>query len=357
MAMTNPFAGYRVSDDWAAHRRRGSLGGVDFATPVGTPIYSPVAGSVRFEAGSGSGGYIISLALADSPGYVMQFLHCSGFNGSNRSVKAGELLGYTGGAKGAAGSGSSTGPHVHVHLVDPNGVREDVMPWFGNSAPSGIAVDGDFGPRTKRALQTALGVTADGDFGPASTRALQSFLGVTADGSWGPATTRALQGFLGVPADGSFGPQTIRSLQASLSGGTFVKPVVPAPVKPKPEPVKPKPEPVKPEPVKPTKPKQRESITEPKKIPERKPVPTKSEEKIASLPTADLGVIIMKSSHRKLAYALYAGVSIVVTNVAVGFASLGAPFPGWLTVAVAVIGNLAVPFSALAIANAPKKSA
>ena len=231
MAMTNPFAGYRVSDDWAAHRRRGSLGGVDFATPVGTPIYAPVAGSVRFEAGNGSGGYIISLALADSPGYVMQFLHCSGFNGSNRSVKAGELLGYTGGAKGSPGAGSSTGPHVHVHLVDPNGVREDVMPWFGNSAPSGVAVDGDFGSQTKRALQTALGVTADGDFGPNSTRALQSFLGVTADGSWGPATTRALQGFLGVPADGSFGPQTVRALQASLNGGTFKK-VVPAPSKP-----------------------------------------------------------------------------------------------------------------------------
>ena len=240
MAMTNPFAGYRVSDDWAAHRSRGSLGGVDFATPVGTPIYAPVAGSVRFEAGNGSGGYIISLALADSPGYVMQFLHCSGFNGSNRSVKAGELLGYTGGAKGAPGAGSSTGPHVHVHLVDPNGVREDVMPWFGNSAPSGIAVDGDFGSQTKRALQTALGVTADGDFGPNSTRALQSFLGVTADGSWGAATTRALQGFLGVPADGSFGPQTVRALQASLNGGTFKK-VVPAPPAPPAPPVPPKP--------------------------------------------------------------------------------------------------------------------
>lgn len=358
MAMTNPFSGFPVTDDWAAHRARGSLGGVDFGTPVGTPIVAPNPGFVSYEAGNGSGGYIITLSLSNSPGYKMQFLHCSAFEGGNRNVSEGEVIGYTGGKKGAPGAGSSTGPHVHVHLVDPNGVREDVMPWFGSAPSAGkLRIDGDFGPATKKALQSALGVTVDGDFGPASTKALQSFLSITADGSWGPATTRALQGFLGVPADGSFGPQTIRSLQASLNGGTFVKPAVPAPVKPKPEPVKPKPEPVKPEPVKPTKPKQRESITEPKKIPERKPVPTKSEEKIASLPTADLGVIIMKSSHRKLAYALYAGVSIVVTNVAVGFASLGAPFPGWLTVAVAVIGNLAVPFSALAIANAPKKSA
>jgi murein DD-endopeptidase MepM/ murein hydrolase activator NlpD len=364
MAMINPFSAFRVTDDWDAHRRRGSLGGVDFATPVGTPIFSPVAGSVRFEAGSGSGGYIISLALADSPGYVMQFLHCSRFNGSNRSVKAGELLGYTGGAKGAAGSGSSTGPHVHVHLVDPNGVREDVMPWFGNSAPSGIAVDGDFGPATKRALQTALSVAADGDFGPASTRALQSFLGVAADGSWGPATTRALQGFLGVPADGSFGPQTIRALQASLNGGTFKKvvsappkppvkpePVKPEPVKPepvKPEPVKPepvKPEPVKPEPVKPTKPIKETTM------PQIKPLP--KEAKTASHDA--LGILIPSANGRKIAYAIYGLAALLVSNLAVGIMAAGVEAPVWLVVASALIGNLAVPFTTLAIANASNK--
>jgi murein DD-endopeptidase MepM/ murein hydrolase activator NlpD len=302
-------------------------------------------------------------------GLFVAYLHLDSISVTvGEEVGEGTRIGWS----GNTGS-NTTGPHLHITMSNSEqaflGIGQKIDPYAfieserAKPAPkppappagSSISIDGDFGSQTKRALQTALGVTADGDFGPASTRALQTFLGIAADGSWGPATTRALQGFLGVPADGSFGPQTIRSLQASLSGGTFVKPVVPAPVKPKPEPVKP--EPVKPEPVKPTKPKQRESITEPKKIPERKPMPTKSEEKIASLPTADLGVIIMKSSHRKLAYALYAGVSIVVTNVAVGFASLGAPVPGWLTVAVAVIGNLAVPFSALAIANAPKKSA
>jgi len=139
MGMPNPFAGYRISDDWAAHRARGSLGGIDWATPVGTPIHSPVPGTVTYEAGNGSGGYIITLALKDSPGYKMQFLHCSAFNGGNRSVNAGELLGYTGGAAGAPGAGSSTGPHVHVHMVDPNGVREDPLPWFAQSAPAASA--------------------------------------------------------------------------------------------------------------------------------------------------------------------------------------------------------------------------
>lgn len=384
MAMPNPFANYPISDDWAAHRARGSLGGTDWATPVGTPIYAPVAGSVRFEAGSGSGGYIISLNLADSPGYVMQFLHCSGFNGSNRSVKAGELLGYTGGARGAAGSGSSTGPHAHVHLVDPNGVREDVMPWFassGGSSSSGLAIDGDFGKQTKRALQSALGVTADGDFGPASTRALQAFLGITQDGSWGPATTRALQGFLGVPADGDFGRQSVRALQASLNAGTFVKPVAPKPepvapkpepVKPKPEPVKPTPEPVKPEPVKPepvvpekpvkpvtpAKPTRPSIPTKPSKpvkepvMPEVKPLPDAA----TNAAHDALGILIPKAKNRKLAYAVYGLVSLVVSNAAVGVVASGNEAPVWLIVALAVVGNLGAPFATLAIANAGNKN-
>ena len=327
MGMPNPFAGFSISDDWAAHRARGSLGGVDFETPVGTPIVAPNAGYVSFDAGSGSGGYIITLALSDSPGYKLQFLHCSAFEGSDRNVKQGDIIGYTGGAKGAPGAGSSTGAHVHMHIINPNGGREDVMPWFV-SAPSAIA--------SVKEYQTLLnnygyGLVVDGVNGPltkAAVRDFQSKHGLTADGIVGPATTAELR-----------------------------KPV-PVVVPPKPTPVKP--EPVKLEPVKPAKPKQRESMTEPKKIPERKPVPAntpKPEEKITSLPAADLGVIIVKASHRKLAYALYAGTSIVVTNIAVGFASLGTPFPSWLTVAVAIIGNLAVPFSALAIANAPKKSA
>lgn len=78
------------------------------------------------------------------------------------------------------------------------------------------------------------------------------------------------------------------------------------------------------------------------------------DKQIATLPPADLGVIIQQPGHRKLAYALYSLASLLVTNAAVAYAALGAQFPPALTVAIAVIGNLAVPFSALAIANAKK---
>lgn len=64
-----------------------------------------------------------------------------------------------------------------------------------------------------------------------------------------------------------------------------------------------------------------------------------------------LGVIIPSVRGRKIAYAVYAGVSLVVTNAAVGFAALNVSFPAWLTVSIAVVGNLAAPFGAIAIAN------
>ena len=357
MGMPNPFAGYPISDDWAAHRARGSLGGTDWATPVGTPIYAPNPGEVRYEYGNGSGGYIISLSLANSPGYVLQFLHCSAFAGSNRYVSEGELIGYTGGAKNAPGSGSSTGAHVHVHLVDPNGVREDVLPWFASSSPAsnGLRVDGDFGPATKKALQSILGVKADGDFGPASTKALQTFLGITADGSWGRITTTALQGFLGVSADGDFGRQTVTALQQSLNAGTFVKPVVepakPAPVKPEPA----KPAPVKPKPVKPSRP--RPNPVQEKPTMPSKPTAAETESQhsaIAGVPHANLGVIIPNAKGRKWAYFGYALLSLVVSNTAVGFASAEVAFPVWLTVSLAIVANLAPAFSAIAIGNVKK---
>jgi multisubunit Na+/H+ antiporter MnhG subunit len=74
-----------------------------------------------------------------------------------------------------------------------------------------------------------------------------------------------------------------------------------------------------------------------------------------SAPTDSLGVIIPSVKGRKVAYAVYAGVSLVITNVAVAFSAIGANNPAWLTIALAVVGNLAAPFGAIAIANASNK--
>lgn len=70
--------------------------------------------------------------------------------------------------------------------------------------------------------------------------------------------------------------------------------------------------------------------------------------------TNQLGAIIPTAKSRKIAYAIYAGISLIVGNAAVGLAAAEIAQPIWLVVASAVVANLAAPFAALAIANAKK---
>ena len=69
---------------------------------------------------------------------------------------------------------------------------------------------------------------------------------------------------------------------------------------------------------------------------------------------SQLGAIIATPKGRKIAYAIYAGIALVVGNTAVGVAAANIEQPVWLVVASAIVANLAAPFSALAIANAKK---
>jgi peptidoglycan hydrolase-like protein with peptidoglycan-binding domain len=84
-----------------------------------------------------------------------------------------------------------------------------------------LAVDGDFGPMTIRALQWRLGIATDGIFGPQSKMALQRYLKVPADGIIGPVTVRALQKHVGAAQDGQWGPLTTEALQQALNAGRF----------------------------------------------------------------------------------------------------------------------------------------
>jgi hypothetical protein len=81
--------------------------------------------------------------------------------------------------------------------------------------------------------------------------------------------------------------------------------------------------------------------------------------KVASLPEEStkasndaLGILITSAKNRKITYAFYGLGALVISNLAVATMATGVQAPVWLIVASAVIGNLAVPFSSLAIANA-----
>jgi hypothetical protein len=65
-----------------------------------------------------------------------------------------------------------------------------------------------------------------------------------------------------------------------------------------------------------------------------------------------LGAVIPTAKGRKIAYAIYAAIALVVGNTAVGLASANIEQPVWLVISSAIVANLAAPFAALAIANA-----
>ena len=218
-------------------------------------------------------------------------------------------------------------------------------------AKHGLVVDGVVGPKTMAALQTkapaggdvagaeevqtllnafGYGLAVDGDIGPASTAAIKDFQskhGLTVDGICGPATTAALRQGVVKPAPENVPP---------------VAPVAPV------EPVKPG-EPTKPSELTPTEPK-----PQPVKEPAMS-VMTPLPDSATAAETDSLGILIPNPKARRLAYALYGLAALIISNVSVAVMASGTQAPVWLIVLSAIVGNLAVPFTTLAIANATSK--
>jgi hypothetical protein len=132
---------------------------------------------------------------------------------------------FTSNAKIAGYEGRVDYNRMEVPLESLLGGDGDQEIAGGGSTPGNpfilLAVDGDLGPQTIKALQWTCGVATDGDLGPESKRALQRRLGVPDDGDMGPATITSLQHRVGAPADGALGPVTVRALQEALNAGSF----------------------------------------------------------------------------------------------------------------------------------------
>jgi hypothetical protein len=129
--MHNYFNDFIVTCDWGCHRRRQSAGGVDRAMTVGTAIPACHEGVVTYIAENGTGGHTATVKHPD--GTKTQYMHLSEFVGaSGRHVSEGEVIARSGGKKGAPGSGSSTGPHLHTHSISASGRR--IAPLYEGAA-------------------------------------------------------------------------------------------------------------------------------------------------------------------------------------------------------------------------------
>lgn len=107
-------------------------GGIDIGAKVGTPIKAIADGKV-IAAGSLDSRCGDGISIEHAEGLRSSYCHLSGINVKTGDViNQGHVIGLTGGAVGARGSGNSKGPHLHLTLKK-NGQRVDPMQYFGSS--------------------------------------------------------------------------------------------------------------------------------------------------------------------------------------------------------------------------------
>jgi murein DD-endopeptidase MepM/ murein hydrolase activator NlpD len=99
--------------------------GLDFAAPIGTPIYATADGVVT-DAGYNEGGYGNSVVINHGFGYETLYGHMYRVKAKRgQRVKRGEVIGYVG------STGKSTGPHCHYE-VHRSGNPVDPVYYFYN---------------------------------------------------------------------------------------------------------------------------------------------------------------------------------------------------------------------------------
>lgn len=112
------------SDDWGAPRSGGRTHqGNDIFADKGTPLLAVDDGNVRFGVDP-LGGNIASLVGQDKTRYY--YAHLDAFEGANRAVKAGEIVGYL----GKTGNAASTPPHLHFEVHPDGGAAVDPFPFL-----------------------------------------------------------------------------------------------------------------------------------------------------------------------------------------------------------------------------------
>ena len=118
--MKTPINGARLSSGYG-NRKHPILGytkmhrGLDFAAPLGTPVFAAGDGVVEKAGWNGSYGRYIRIRHTGT--YKTAYAHLSGFNKNVRigkRVLQGKIIGYVG------SSGRSTGPHLHYEVLRNN---------------------------------------------------------------------------------------------------------------------------------------------------------------------------------------------------------------------------------------------
>jgi murein DD-endopeptidase MepM/ murein hydrolase activator NlpD len=120
-AIICPMPGSAYGDSWGAPRSGGRRHeGVDMLAPRGIPIYAVVSGVVNFKQNR-LGGNAVSLVGDNGNRYY--YAHLSRYEGQNRRVSQGDVIGYNG------DTGNATGvPHLHFEIHPGGGLAVNPTP-------------------------------------------------------------------------------------------------------------------------------------------------------------------------------------------------------------------------------------
>lgn len=145
--------------------------GIDYPVNVGTKISVIQPGTVGFS-GLDSGGNL-SVYIDHTDGSHTRYLHLSKTNVSQgQKIEPGTLIGETGGAAGAYGSGNSTGPHLHYEYaargggsIDPaRGNNDDKYFRFGGNVKVKPKVNAQSGMMGQSGAPTAILAAGTNDY-------------------------------------------------------------------------------------------------------------------------------------------------------------------------------------------------
>jgi murein DD-endopeptidase MepM/ murein hydrolase activator NlpD len=108
--------------------------GIDIAMPPGTPLYAVVDGKVTAVGHNDVAGNFVT--IRDSKGTEYSYSHLSSQGVKvGQEVKRGDLIAKSGGARGAPGSGRSSGPHLHFGVKENNNYREPLLQELESAVP------------------------------------------------------------------------------------------------------------------------------------------------------------------------------------------------------------------------------
>ena len=119
---SRPFQGdYPITLDYGEQFGAETEQGIDYGMPEGTAIYAPFAGVIQTEdSGKSNWGKRVFVYLDN--GYKFAVGHMSGFDVQDgQRVSVGDMLGVSGGDPADPSSGQSTGAHIEVQWISPDG--------------------------------------------------------------------------------------------------------------------------------------------------------------------------------------------------------------------------------------------